>query len=122
MRTWIKSWLVVAGVSVAFAGLARADEVADKQFKKYCQKCHGAEGKGDGPEGATLAEKPKDFTDCAAMATESDDKLFEVVKTGGKAIAGKKSEMPAMGKSLSDDEIKGLVAKVKSFCAAGGKP
>ena len=44
------------------------------------------------------------------------------MKVGGKAIAGKKSEMPAMGKSLSDDEIKNLVAKVRSFCATGAKP
>ncbi|MFN7954809.1 MAG: cytochrome c [bacterium] len=122
MKTWTKALVAAGALAIAASGVARADEVADKQFKKYCQKCHGAEGKGDGAEGATLAEKPRDFTDCAAMAKESDDKLFEVVKVGGKAIAGKKSEMPAMGKSLSDDEIKNLVAKVRSFCATGAKP
>ncbi len=90
--------------------------IAQKQYKKYCAKCHGAEGRGDGEQGATLKQKPKVFTDCAEMKKDDDERLFHTVKFGGEPVDGRKSDMPSIGKSLDDEEIHGLVAYVRSFC------
>lgn len=89
---------------------------AQKQYNKYCAKCHGAEGRGDGEQGATLKQKPKVFTDPLEMAKVDDEKLFNTIKSGGEPINGRKSDMPAMGKSLSDFEIRCLVSYVRNFC------
>jgi mono/diheme cytochrome c family protein len=98
----------------------RAEELdlatAQKQYNKYCAKCHGAEGHGDGEQGATLKQKPKVFTDATEMAKVDDKKLFDTIKLGGEPVDGRKSDMPAMGKSLSDFEIRCLVAYVRNFC------
>lgn len=91
---------------------------AQKQYNKYCAKCHGTEGRGDGEQGATLKQKPKVFTDPIEMAKVDDEKLFNTIKHGGEPLDGRKSDMPAMGKSLSDFEIRCLVAYVRSFCPA----
>jgi mono/diheme cytochrome c family protein len=84
-------------------------------FKIYCARCHGEEGKGDGPDGATLSVKPRDFADCAAMSKLSDDVIFRAIKDGG-AAAGISSEMPAWAEGLSEPDIKALVTYVRSFC------
>ena len=89
---------------------------AQKQFNKYCAKCHGAAGRGDGEQAATLRHKPKDWTNCAEMAKVSDDDRFKITKLGGQPVHGQQCEMPGMGKALSDEEIRGLVAYIRSFC------
>jgi hypothetical protein len=35
-------------------------------YKAYCEQCHGAGGKGDGPAGASLKRPPADLTQLAA--------------------------------------------------------
>ena len=100
----------------AFAPVRAADMAAAKQsYDTFCVKCHGPEGKGDGPAGATLATKPRNFTDCALMGKMSDDMLFNVIKNGG-ASAGLSKDMQAWNTGFSDDEIHDLVAYVKTFC------
>jgi mono/diheme cytochrome c family protein len=93
---------------------------AEQQFGKYCAKCHGSQGRGDGDLGALLRQMPRDFTNCAEMAKEPDDRLFEVIKNGGEPFQGQKSDMPAMGKALSDNEIRALLAYTRGFCLRGG--
>jgi len=94
--------------------------IAQEQFERYCAPCHGIAGAGDGDVGATLQQKPKDFTDCADMAQSSDADLFNAIKNGGAPRDGLKSEMPPMRKSLSDNEIHALVRRVRQFCAPKG--
>ena len=55
------------------------------------------------------------------MAKEPDDALFNVIKNGGEPLDGRRSDMPAMRKSLSDDEIRALLARVREFCMPGGE-
>jgi mono/diheme cytochrome c family protein len=50
------------------------------------------------------------------MAKVSDDDRFKITKFGGQQVHGQQCEMPGMGKALSDDEIRGLVAYIRSFC------
>lgn len=103
--------LTFAGSS-ATAGDAAA---AKENYQTFCVKCHGANGKGDGPAAATLAKKPRDYTDCAYLATQSDEKLFNVIKNGG-AANGLSADMQAWKDAFDDNEIHDLVAFVRTFC------
>ena len=66
-----------------------------------CATCHGADGKGK-------IKGARDFTDAAWQKKESDSELAAVIKNG-------KKPMPPYGEKLSDDEIKALVAYIRSF-------
>ncbi len=87
-----------------------------KEFVRFCSKCHGTEGKGDGPQADALTTKPRDFTDCARMKTLSDDTLFTAIKEGGEAVHLSK-DMPAWKDGMDDDEIHDLIAYVRSLCS-----
>ena len=95
---------------------AAADLVAAKKnFFVLCSRCHGAAGKGDGPQAAALTTKPRDFTDCARMKALSDETLFGAIKNGGEAVHLSK-DMPAWKDSIDDAGIHDLVAYVRSRC------
>ena len=98
---------------------ARAAEVdmkaAASNFSDSCADCHGESGKGDGKKAAELKDKPADYTNCAVMTKLTDDYLFNVIKGGGKSM-GKSKDMADFGKAFDDDEIRGLVAYVRTFC------
>ena len=96
---------------VAGADLARGQST----YRELCAKCHGAKGKGDGREAATLATKPQDLTDCERMKKFGDDELFRAIKEGGEAVK-LSDDMPSYSDSLEDDEIQDLVTFVRSLC------
>ena len=120
-RLWI--WTATAIPAVAALAListaARAAEVdlkaAASNYSDSCVDCHGQSGKGDGPKAAKLKGKPANFTDCAAMSKFTDDYLFNIIKNGGKSM-GKSKDMADFGMAYDDNEIRGLVAYVRSFC------
>lgn len=85
-------------------------------YKELCAKCHGASGRGDGSEAATLKTKPRDFRECPRMQKFADDELFRVIKEGGEA-GGLSADMPSYADAMEDDEIRDLVAFVRSFCS-----
>ena len=104
--------LVAATVRVAVAADVAATK---KEFIRFCSKCHGNEGKGDGPQADALTTKPRDFTDCARMKAISDDTIFTAIKEGGESVHLSK-DMPAWKDGMDDDEIRDLAAYVRSFC------
>lgn len=75
-----------------------------------CVLCHGQSGKGDGPGGAALNPKPRDWTDHAYMGTRTDDQLYDVIYNG-------KGSMPAWGKSgqLNETQIRSAILKVRTY-------
>jgi len=116
MRVMFFSGVLIGAAFFALAPAARADEAAAKtNYQTFCAKCHGDTGKGNGSGAAALATKPRDFTDCARMAKESDDMLFNVIKNGGKAN-GFSGDMQAWNTAFEDAEIKDLVAYIRTFC------
>lgn len=90
------------------AALSAADAAAN--WEKNCQKCHGADGAGQTPMGKKLALK--DLTDAKYQSTFTDAEATKAIKEGIKD--GDKTKMKA-AEGLTDDEIKDLVAKVRSF-------
>ena len=81
----------------------KPDDGADL-FKQKCSMCHGEDGKG------YPALKTPDFTDPKVQASITDDEMTEVIKNGKKGTA-----MPAFGEKLSDDQIKSLIAFIRSL-------
>lgn len=114
---WLLVLVTMAAMICAGALSSYAADPAEAQteYQSFCTPCHGATGKGDGPAGANLSVKPRDFSDCAAMSKLSDDTLFEAIKSGGNAI-GKSGQMPPWGGAFSDAQIHALVAYLRSFC------
>ena len=96
---------VLAAAPIAFA--ADAKEV----FDKSCAACHGKDGKGDTPAGKKL--KVKDYTDAKVQAELKDEEMIKAIKEGIKD--GDKTKMKGFGDKLTDEEIKQLIAYVRSF-------
>jgi mono/diheme cytochrome c family protein len=82
----------------------------------HCAKCHGTDGKGNGPALAVIGvtTPPVDWTDKAAMSKLTDDYLTEIIQKGGKAV-GKSTHMPAYADKLSGTQVADLVAYIRSL-------
>ena len=106
MKKIITLSIAIVGVSAVCALAADANETYDSQ----CAKCHGADGKGATKMGAKLGMK--DYTDAKVQAELKDDAAFKALKSGLEKD-GKTLMKPVEG--LSDDDIKALVAKMRSF-------
>jgi cytochrome c oxidase cbb3-type subunit III len=92
-----------------------AEDTAANLFTEICSVCHGVGGKGDGPSAAGLYPKPADFSNCNAMAVDSDEVLFKIIKGGGQSV-GRSTVMPSWGDSLSEQQMRELVRYIRSLC------
>ena len=104
-KSLLLTFVIGAALCSASAGDAKAT------YDKDCAKCHGKEGKGDTKMGQKLGVK--DYTDAKVQADLKDDAAFKAIKEGLKDKDGKVLMKPA--EDLSDDDIKALVALMKSF-------
>jgi mono/diheme cytochrome c family protein len=95
----------VASAVSALAGDAKAN------YESNCAKCHGADGKGQTKMGQKLGVK--DYTDAKVQAELKDDAAIKAIKEGLKDADGKTLMKPVEG--LSDDDIKALVAYMRTF-------
>ena len=84
---------------------------AKANWDANCVQCHGKDGKADTKMGKTL--NAKDLTDPKVQSAFSDAKAAESIKNGVKENG--KTTMKAFGDKLSDDEIKALVAYVRTL-------
>jgi mono/diheme cytochrome c family protein len=77
-------------------------------YAKNCQRCHGAQGKGDGP--STKPDSPAaDLTDDYRTPLNPDGVMFYRVTNGHPP------EMPAFQKILSPDDIWSVVLYAKTL-------
>jgi mono/diheme cytochrome c family protein len=74
-------------------------------YKAKCAGCHGATGAGDTSVGKSLKVKPLNAAD-AQKLTDAD--LTKVITAG-------KGKMPAIGKAFTAEQIKALIAVIRSF-------
>ena len=89
-----------------FAFSARAQgEGAAPLFKTKCAACHGPDGKGETAIGKT--NKIRDLGS-ADVQKQSDADLTALITDG-------KGKMPAYGKSLKPEQVKDLVAYIRSL-------
>lgn len=113
-------FLIIAGLTViacekkpeAEAAPAAAAAVSGETLynEKGCVTCHGAQGKGDGPVGAALKPKPRNFADAK---WKNGTELAQVIKTINEGIAG--SGMAPYKGVLTDDEIKAVAEHVRKL-------
>jgi cytochrome c553 len=110
-KTNMKKIIILAAVlGFAAAGTVRAAD-AKENWDNLCAKCHGPEGKGDTKMGQKLGVK--DFTDAKVQEAIKDEDATKAIKEGKKDADGKTLMKPF--DTLSDDEVKALVAQVRGF-------
>lgn len=102
--------LVTAGLLLAGTPALRAADVAEN-WTKHCGSCHGADGKAKTKAGRMAGAK--DLTDGAYQKQFTDEQLLQRLKDGV-VDKGKEKMKPFKG-TLTDDELKALVAKVRTF-------
>jgi len=95
---------------LVFCGLAGAADVTDN-WNLNCAACHGKDGKGHTMMGRKL--DIKDLTDDKVQASFTDAEATKAIKEG--VTDNGQTKMKAFGDKFSDDDIKALVAKVRSF-------
>ena len=82
-----------------------------KMYQRYCRGCHGEDGRGGAhtfmPHIGTLTRK--DYIEFLP-----DSYLFTVIAEGGAAV-GKSSYMPAWQAKLSEQDIKDIIAHVRTL-------
>ena len=113
---------IAAGAFLAAPTALAGDVAAGKaKYTMFCNSCHGPTGKGDGPVGAALNPKPRDFSvgdfkfDTDKDGTPgSDTDLRNVIKNGGTAYGGSPMMAP-WGATLSEADLDNLVAFVRSL-------
>jgi mono/diheme cytochrome c family protein len=86
-------------------------KAAASLWSKHCLSCHGARGRGDGPNAKTLETKTPDFTDRGFMASRSDGELFRKLSLG-------KRPMPAYKRKLSEAQRWQLINLMRSMTDA----
>jgi mono/diheme cytochrome c family protein len=79
-------------------------------FKDKCQKCHGAAGKGDGPDADPDAQEDMDLTRANRASKNPDGVVFYKVFNGRK-----KPKMPAQKDDLTKEQIWSVVAYVQTL-------
>jgi cytochrome c6 len=104
-------WIAIAATGVILAGItllsvpAQAQSGGEAVYKAKCVACHGADGKGETTVGK--ANKVRDLGS-ADVQKQSDDELAGIIGNG-------KGKMPAYGKSLKPEQIKELVAYIRTL-------
>jgi mono/diheme cytochrome c family protein len=103
-----------AGTSTPAASDGKPGEVSlavgDAVFHQRCELCHGPNGMGDGPGGAALNPKPRNFHDKAVTDTLTDAWIEHTIMNG-KTGTG----MPPWKGIVSESEAKSLILKIRSF-------
>jgi mono/diheme cytochrome c family protein len=114
------SLLALAALLLPTAALA-GDAAAGKQtYNTVCFTCHGMTGKGDGPAGAALNPKPRDFStgsfkyDANGDGTPGEDADLVLVIKNGAAKYGGSAVMAPWG-YLSDSDIDNVVAYIRTL-------
>jgi cytochrome c oxidase cbb3-type subunit 3 len=95
-------------------GNLRGDAQAGQDIHvEHCAECHGYDGKAEVIV-MHMDEPPHDETDVEYMKQLNDQFLYLAICKGGEAI-GRSLVMPGWGDMLTDQEIRDLVAWIRTF-------
>src|SRR5580704_824046 len=106
-----RKWIATVIAAIVLAGItllsvpAQAQSGGEALYKTKCVACHGADGKGETAVGK--ANKVRDLGS-ADVQKQSDEDIAEIISKG-------KGKMPAYSKSLKPEQIKDLVAFLRSL-------
>ena len=85
-------------------------------YARHCAACHGEAGEGDGWNVPNLGVEPTVHADADAMSARPDDTLYDGIAAGG-FVLDRSPLMPAFGGLLDRDQIRALVAHIRTLCA-----
>ena len=102
--------LLLAVVAAAMPGVA-AEDASKTVFAQKCASCHGKDGKGNPAMAKMFKLEPAalDLTS-KAVTEKKDEDLIGLTSKG-------KGKMPAYATKLKPEEIKGLVAYIRTLSA-----
>jgi cytochrome c6 len=103
--TLVAAAILICLITFACSNPLHAQTDAPKAYKTNCVLCHAADGSGNSPSGKAL--KAKDLASKEVQA-KSDEDLTEVITKG-------KGKMPAFGAKLKSEDIKQLVAYIRTL-------
>jgi len=93
--------------AVPASGTARAEgDGRSAAWTAYCTPCHGSDGRSDTEEGRK--RKARNLADSRWLATVSDSRLESSIRRG-------RDQMPAFGRKLTPEQVKALVAEIRSL-------
>ncbi|MBM3836073.1 MAG: cytochrome c [Verrucomicrobia bacterium] len=107
----MKKSIALAPVLFVASGAAVNGADVKANWETQCAKCHGSDGTGDTKMGKKVGAK--DYTDPKVQAEMKDDKVFKSLKEGMKENG--MVQMKGFAAVLSDDEIKALIAHIRTF-------
>lgn len=115
----MKSNSIVVGCLGAILAFSVTSTIAQSDgaavYRKACVKCHGVEGKGDGPAAKALKNLIMgDLSSKAKMAQYADQTLYKMISEGGQAVGKSKIMLPQKDR-LSDAEIKAVISHIKTL-------
>jgi mono/diheme cytochrome c family protein len=113
-----QAWVAAKGVPAAYKAKAnplKADAATVARgralYVKYCAKCHGATGKGDGEHGAYYDPPPSDLTALAGWRGFTDAYIYWAIAEGAPAIG--KTGMPPLKDQLKANDLWAIVIFVQ---------
>ena len=117
MRSWLAGTLVSAVLMTSLELTAQEYPPNDARgkavYEHHCQGCHGLNGRGDGPAGASLKVKPADFHRFQSFL-KSDDELLKTIEHGVVF-----SPMHSWRGQLTDGEMQDVVAYIRFLSQLG---
>ena len=106
----MKAMTIAIGLMAVTASAGLAADVKEN-WDKHCLKCHGADGKGNTKMGKQSGVK--DYTDPKVQEELKDENAVKIIKEG--IVEKGKKKMDPYGDKLTDDEIKALIAYIRTF-------
>ncbi len=103
-----------AEAAPAAAAGAATKTAGVQKFEQFCAACHGVDGQANGPTALAMNPKPRNFTDAKWQASVDDAHITKVIKEGGASV-GLSSTMAPWGAVVSDQEVKEIVAHIRSL-------
>ena len=110
----LAAWHVASSRAVAAPTDEREVQAGRALFATHCATCHGEGGRGDGASASGFATRPSDLADGRLMNGLPDEFLVSVITHGGPA-QGLAPTMPPFDRTLSADQIRRLVAFVRTL-------
>ena len=90
-------------------------------FYQYCVWCH-ADSTPAGPSNRSNVNPPPPLlNDGSVLNSESEDFLYNFIALGGSAM-GKSAMMPAYGKTLTEEEIRAVIAYARAISVPPYQP
>jgi len=97
----VSAWVMLVGL----ATVSCAQSAGKENYKTNCTPCHGDNGDADTPAGKKYAVPS--FRNSDAFK-KTDAQLLDFIKAG-------KGDMPAWSDILSDDEVKDVIAYIRTL-------